>query len=123
MCSHGRPVLLATGASTMAEVEAAMQAALGLTRDVLVMQRRTRSTPRAWARRGRSGWPASVISTCAVLEKPTRGAGPESRSAFLTTPWLADGPRRRGVVRLLRGGEKHFTFDNTLEGHGPWFFH
>jgi N-acetylneuraminate synthase len=119
MCRQGKPVLIATGASTMAEVEGAMAVALAHSREILLMQCNTEYTAKVnetreqklarfrhinlrvletYARR----WPAVPVG----LSDHTHGA--------MTV---------LGAVGLFDccAVEKHFTLDNTLEGQDHAF--
>ena len=119
MCRHGKPVLLATGASTMAEVEAAMQVALSLTRDVLLMQCNTEYTARVGETRKERQHRFRHINL-RVLETYTRrwpglpvGLSDHTHGALTVL----------GAVGLFDccAVEKHFTFDNAIEGQDHAF--
>jgi N-acetylneuraminate synthase len=119
MCRHGKPVLLATGASTMTEVEAAMQVALSLTGDVLLMQCNTEYTARVGESREERLQRFRHINL-RVLETYARrwpgipvGLSDHTHGALTVL----------GAVGLFDccAVEKHFTFDNTVEGQDHAF--
>ncbi|MDA8964596.1 N-acetylneuraminate synthase family protein [bacterium] len=119
MCRSGKPVLIATGASTMAEVEGAMAAALRHKSPLLLMQCNTEYTAKVGESREEvlerfryinlrvietfsKRWPQVPIG----LSDHTHGD--------LTV---------LGAVGLYGccAVEKHFTFDNTLDGQDHAF--
>jgi sialic acid synthase SpsE len=114
MARHGKPVLIATGASTFAEVEAVMAAVLAETKQVLLMQCNTNYTARPdeppeterqrlenlnLAVLGRYGerWPEVPLG----LSDHTHGS-----LSVLAAVGLYD----------ACAVEKHFTLDNTQQG-------
>jgi sialic acid synthase SpsE len=114
MARHGKPVLIATGASTWAEVEGAMQAALAVTDQVLLMQCNTNYTARpgepdveererlanlnlAVLGRFQARWPEVPVG----LSDHTHGS-----FSVLAAVGLYD----------ACAVEKHFTLDNTQTG-------
>jgi sialic acid synthase SpsE len=114
MARHGKPVLIATGASTWAEVEGAMQAVLGVTPEVLLMQCNTNYTARpgepdveeqerlanlnlAVLGRYQERWPNVPVG----LSDHTHGS-----FSVLAAVGLYD----------ACAVEKHFTLDNTQKG-------
>jgi N-acetylneuraminate synthase len=114
MARHGKPVLLATGASTWAEVEGVMQAVLSETKQALLMQCNTNYTARPdeppeterqrlqnlnLAVLGRYGerWPEVPLG----LSDHTHGS-----ASVLAAVGLYD----------ACAVEKHFTLDNTQTG-------
>lgn len=119
MCRHGKPVLIATGASTMAEVEAAVQVTLGLTRDVLLMQCNTEYTARVDESRAERLARFHHINL-RVLETYSRrwpgipvGLSDHTHGSLTVL----------GAVGLFDccAVEKHFTLDNTIEGQDHAF--
>ena len=119
MARHDVPLLIATGATTMPEVEAAMQAALGVSNDVLLMQCNTEYT-------------ASVNETQAERNKRFEHINLAVLETY-ANKWpgvplgLSDhthgGMTVLGAVGLYDccAVEKHFTFDNTKEGQDHSF--
>jgi sialic acid synthase SpsE len=114
MARHGKPVLIATGASTWEEVEGAMSAVLAVTPDVLLMQCNTNYTARpgepeaqelerlanlnlAVLARYKERWPAVPVG----LSDHTHGS-----FSVLAAVGLYD----------ACAVEKHFTLDNTQTG-------
>lgn len=119
MAKHNVPLIIATGASTMPEVEAAMSAALALTSDVLLMQCNTEYT-------------ASLSETLEDRYERFEQINLKVLESYATR-WpgvplgLSDHTHGSmtvlGAVGLYRccAVEKHFTFDNTEQGQDHSF--
>ena len=119
MCRSGRPVLIATGASTIAEVEAAMSVALPLTRQLVLMQCNTEYTANLRDSREQRLERFRHINL-RVLEMFGRlwpgiplGLSDHTHGSLTVL----------GAVGLFDccAIEKHFTLDNTLEGQDHAF--
>jgi N-acetylneuraminate synthase len=119
MCRHGKPVLIATGASTMAEVEGAMDVALATTRDVILMQCNTEYTAKLGDSREAKLERFRHINLRVLDTFAKRWPGiPLGLSDHTHGPLTV-----LGAVGLFDccAVEKHFTFDNTLEGQDHAF--
>jgi N-acetylneuraminate synthase len=119
MCRQGKPVLIATGASTMAEVEGAMAVALANSRQILLMQCNTEYTANIRETREQKLARFRHINL-RVLETFARrwpqvpvGLSDHTHGALTVL----------GAVGLFDccAVEKHFTLDNTLEGQDHAF--
>jgi N-acetylneuraminate synthase len=119
MGSHNVPLLIASGASTMAEVEAAMEAGLSVTDDVLLMQCNTEYTAsNSESKEDRYKRYSNI--NLRVLETYARkwpgiplGLSDHTHGAMTVL----------GAVGLFDccAVEKHFTFDNSKEGQDHSF--
>ncbi len=119
MSRHGKPVLIATGASTMAEVEAAMAVALAETRDIVLMQCNTEYTAKVGDSREAQLERFSHINLRVLETYAARWPGLPLGLSDHTHGALTV----LGAVGLFDccAVEKHFTFDNTLEGQDHAF--
>jgi N-acetylneuraminate synthase len=119
MCRHGKPVLIATGASTMAEVEAAMEVALAETGDIVLMQCNTEYTAKLSDSRQAQLERFSHINLRVLETYANRWPGIPLGLSDHTHGALTV----LGAVGLFDccAVEKHFTFDNTLEGQDHAF--
>lgn len=119
MCSYDVPVLIATGASDMVEVEAAMEVALRHTSDVLLMQCNTEYTANKTESREDQLNRYRHINI-KVLQT--------YRNRWVDVP-LGLSDHTHGCMTVLGAVglfdccavEKHFTFDNTREGQDHSF--
>ncbi len=119
MCRQGKPVLIATGASTMAEVEGAMTVALAHSQQILLMQCNTEYTAKINETREQKLARFAHINL-RVLETYARrwpqvpvGLSDHTHGAMTVL----------GAVGLFDccAVEKHFTLDNTQEGQDHAF--
>jgi N-acetylneuraminate synthase len=119
MSRHGKPVLIATGASTMAEVEAAMAVALAETHDIVLMQCNTEYTAKLSDSREAQLERFSHINLRVLETYAARWPGIPLGLSDHTHGALTV----LGAVGLFDccAVEKHFTFDNTLEGQDHAF--
>lgn len=119
MCAQGKPVLLATGATTMDEVEMAMAVALAGTSDVVLMQCNTEYTAKIDEPRDERLRRFRHINL-RVLET----YGRRWPNIVLGLSDHTHGPLTvLGAVGLFDCSvvEKHFTLDNTLDGQDHAF--
>jgi len=119
MCSHGKPVLMATGAANMEEVEEAMGVALAITGDVLLMQCNTEYTCRADEGRDATLRRLANVNLRVIETYRRRWPGvPVGLSDHTLGPLTA-----LAAVGLFGccAVEKHFTLDNSLEGQDHSF--
>ncbi|MBA4135855.1 MAG: N-acetylneuraminate synthase [Opitutus sp.] len=119
MCASGKPVLIATGASTMAEVEGAMAAALRHTAQVLLMQCNTEYTARVGETREQRLDRFRHINLRVIETYASRWPGVPIGLSDHTHGEMTV----LGAVGLFGccAVEKHFTFDNTIEGQDHGF--
>lgn len=119
MAQTGKPLLIATGASTMNEVEGAMAVALAHSRQVLLMQCNTEYTAKVNETRSERLERFSHINL-RVLETFAR-RWPEVPLGL--SDHTHGDMTVLGAVGLFGccAVEKHFTFDNTLEGQDHAF--
>ncbi|HNQ87818.1 MAG TPA: N-acetylneuraminate synthase family protein [Verrucomicrobiota bacterium] len=119
MCRQGKPVLMATGASTMEEVEGAMAAALEHTDAILLMQCNTEYTARVGEGRDQRLARFRHINLRVLETYQRRWPGIPVGLSDHTHGSLTV----LGAVGLFDccAVEKHFTLDNTLEGQDHAF--
>jgi sialic acid synthase SpsE len=119
MCEFGKPILIATGASTMAEVEGAMAVASGKHASVLLMQCNTEYTANVHETRVRRLQRFKHVNLRVLETYSRRWPGVPLGLSDHTHGDLTV----LGAVGLFDccAIEKHFTLDNTVEGQDHAF--
>ena len=119
MCKSGKPLLIATGASTMAEVESAMSVALCHRNPLLLMQCNTEYTAKVGEARERELERIRHINLRVIETYRRRWPGIPIGLSDHTHGDLTV----LGAVGLFDccAVEKHFTLDNTIEGQDHTF--